>query len=752
MIDRRRFLKFGIGGAGILALGEMLPLPGLGQELKPGGEEVSRTTGKARVAIPSTCFQCAAGCGILGYVDTNSGRLVKIEGNPLHPNNRGKLCARGQAGTNLVNNPDRLLFPLKRTGKRGEMRWEQISWDQAIQELSTKLQELKAKGQADRFIFQGNFKSKENATLNFVRRFLHAYGTSSDTLETSLGGASRETASLLTYGEDVLIPDISRSKYILNFGGNPYEAYLFHLPLIQRLNEARMNGARLVTFDVRISNTSGRSDEWYPITPGTDGFVAMAMARTIIEEGLHDRQFLEEWTNFPLVHMRRHLDPYTPEAAQKVSGVPAAVIRRLAREFATTKPATTLTGRGVSMRQQGTQNERCVALLNAVIGNVDVPGGPCFPRRAAIPDLTPVPPKVSQASPFHHNNLFSDIARRKIKVGIYLAYTANPVYASPDSGSITQVFKDERLIPYSVAVDTFMSETAILCDLVLPDATYLERWDLESGPSFEHVPYVSLRQPLVTPPPKVKPFTEVCLDLARRIPGVEPFFPYRSFEDYLEKVAPKIDGLAGAGGFEALKKKGVWFNEKAKPRFRQYRGKGFKTASRRFEVYSEAMHRQGFAGLPSYEPEKNGRTNGRLMLATFKGTVRGGSRTAACKWLAEIQHDNPLWLHPETAAALHVREGDQVRLKTANGTVTQKVRISQGVHPQVVACAEGFGHWGHGRIARGKSFKSSDPDTLLVWWEGQGSGIYLNAIVPKKEDPVSQEYAWMETEVEVAKV
>jgi anaerobic selenocysteine-containing dehydrogenase len=245
-----------------------------------------------------------------------------------------------------------------------------------------------------------------------------------------------------------------------------------------------------VTFDVRLSNTAGRSNEWFPLKPGTDGIVALAMAHSIIQQGLHDREFLSRWTNYPLPRLVEHLAGYTPEQAEKVSGVKAADIKRLAAEFAQAKPATVLTGRGVSGHQNGVQNERCMMLLSAVVGGIDVPGGCCLPRKMDMGE-----PRWKSPFPSSFQALTA-LREGKGQPDIYLCYLANPVYAMPNTAEVIKLPKDEKKVPFLVVADTHLTETGALADLLLPMTTYLESWNLESGRPWALF-FVSLRQPVV---------------------------------------------------------------------------------------------------------------------------------------------------------------------------------------------------------------------------------------------------------------
>ncbi|MCK5553185.1 MAG: molybdopterin-dependent oxidoreductase, partial [Deltaproteobacteria bacterium] len=343
-LSRRDFLKFGAGGIALLSWMSPWRKFSSASALRRGGASVSRTTGRFRKAIPSTCLQCYARCGIIGY--NEYGRIVKIGGNPEHPNSRGKLCAKGQAGINYVYDPDRVLYPIKRNGRRGSKNWKRISWEEAYKEVTERLVELKENGHPEQFIFHS---SRDITTRDFTDRFLNAFGTPMALNRTFLGGLNKETALTATLGAEVEINDAAHSRFILNFGANPYESHFLYVPLVQRITESRMNlGAKLVTFDVRLSQTAGKSDEWLPIKPGTDAAVALAMAKVIMEEGLYDEKFLEEWTNYSPDKLLRHLKQFSPEWAEEVSGVKASDVRRIAIEFATSKPATTISGGGVT--------------------------------------------------------------------------------------------------------------------------------------------------------------------------------------------------------------------------------------------------------------------------------------------------------------------------------------------------------------------------------------------------------------------
>lgn len=759
-VSRRTLLKWGAAGTAFVAMQGGLPAAlYAGEAIKSGS--ISRTTGRRREATPSTCLQCSAGCGIVTY--TEDGRLVKIEGNPKHPNNRGRLCSKGQAGLNQLYDPERILYPLRRKGARGEGRWQRISWEEALDEVTTYLQAVQNSGHPERFIFQAGAVPIQG----IITRFLNAFGTPTILSGIPRGGSNKRVAHELTWGGELDVNDVANTKYILNFGSNPYEAHVLHLPLVQRIVDARVNGgAKLVTFDVRLSNTAGKSDEWFPLNPGTDGLIALTMANVIIQKGLHDRDFLDNWTNYSSAKLADYLSQYTPEMAQRVSGVRAEDIERIAEEFASTSPATTISGAGLSMHANGSYNERCVSLLNAVTGNIDAKGGYCLPRKYDFEDIDPKPPQALPTGelarpldfPFSSGGLVETampiLQKGLQQVSVYMTYMHNPAYSDPDHALTNQVLRDEKLIPYFVAVDAYMSESAALADLILPDAIYLERWELDSAPSFEMVPFVSLRQPVVKPMGEAKAFQDVCIQLAKRLGGgMEQYFQFNSTEEYLKSVVSKIDKLSKAGGLDYLKQNGVWYDPEARPSYKSYETAGFGTPSGKFEIYSERLERLGFDPLPVFKTTSlhDNAGEGKLILTTFKWNVHTTSRTANCKWLSEIRHDNPVWINPETAKSKGIEEGDLVMLQSPSGSITATAHITHGVHPQVVAISGSCGHWEYGNMAKALKAKTNHPDTQLVWWEKRGNGVHPNAVIPVIADPIGREQAWMGTVVSLAK-
>lgn len=560
-------------------IGAFGPMPGVCKLPGPNAKRnwPDRDKYKDVTKVPGMCQLCSTICGIVGIV--KDGRLIKVEGNPNDPNSRGHLCARGQAALNHQYHPERLLYPLKRVGERGEGKWKRITWDEALDEIAEKLKAVRDSGKPEEFAFhQGRQRSKDA-----LKRFLDAFGTSTQLSHRSLCSGNRRAANLTYLWEsDWDLNDVENSKYILNFGSNVFEAHQGHIPFVNRVQKGRFEGgAKLVTFDVRLSNTAGGSDEWFAPFPGTDGAIALAMSHVILAEGLHDQAFLETWTNVSIDELREHLKSYTPEWAQPVSGVAASDIRRIAIEFAKAAPAaTTICNRGSSAHLNGFYNDRAIGLLNAVVGSVGKKGGwcwspwggldpvvktPAMPPRAKTHSVLEDPPEYPLANVWRRMRVgeivYLYLLQGRAKLQAYMTYNLDAPITWPEESMTQQVLSDEKLINFHVCINAFYNETAHFADIVLPWSTYLERWDLDARGGYNLRPYVGLRSPMVKPLGQSKDVREFFPELARRIGGgMEEWYPENDVREYMESWASNVpeNPETGKAGLERLLDEGVW--------------------------------------------------------------------------------------------------------------------------------------------------------------------------------------------------
>ncbi|MBT3177795.1 MAG: molybdopterin-dependent oxidoreductase [Desulfobacula sp.] len=591
--NRRDFFRLGAVGAAALAIGKGFESKALAGTVSfvEGGKDFSPKTSKERQMIASACWNCVTRDSMVGYVE--DGRLVKLEGQPNSIRGRGKICSKGAAGINQLYDPDRILYPMKRVGKRGEGKWKRISWDDALTDLSGRLKKLRDDGHPEKFMFHyGRMKGSSSKIVKSV--FLANYGTKTVGNHTSICEGGKWTAQELTWGKHYDNWDFDNTKYVLNFGSNCLEAGTNSIPGMLRLSSAIVDRkVKLVTFDVRISNTAAKSTEWVPIKPGTDNAVVLAMCNVVLEAGLYDKDFfkylkvtkdIDASFDEKISTLKKHLDQYTPAWAEKISGVPAAKIKEIALEFAKAKPACLISYRGAVAHAYGAETERSVQMLAAITGNIDNPGGRCLAVGAKwkYPKGPKEKPKAKAlnvakgfkgdiAYPSHGANHQVLKVIKDGKAGrpeIYMWYCYTPVYANGECQENIDILKDESLIPFSVCVNAYYDESAALADLILPNPSYLEWWDWEDMVSPDQIAEFYIRQPFVKPLGESRDFKDVVCELGERMG-----FPlgFSSAEEFVKLSCEKTPGVKEAGGFEYMKKHGVWHDPKAKPRFYSYK-------------------------------------------------------------------------------------------------------------------------------------------------------------------------------------
>jgi thiosulfate reductase / polysulfide reductase chain A len=879
--SRRRFVKRGLSALSTLAVGETIALaPGpaqaaqtrelIGQRKarrRPGGRgRLPNDYSKAKI-VKSVCLNCSTVCGIQGYVI--DGQLVKVGGNPDDPNNGKSLCAKGQSGPTINEYADRLLYPLERVGPRGAGQWKRITWEEAYAKIVPRIRKAIDEGKPEEVaIHIGRSRIGEE-----MGRFLNAIGSPSLFNHRALCSSNKRAANYVCLGEtDWETPDAASTKYILNFGSNFYEAHQGAIHVAKQVIRGRFdNGAKLVTFDVRLSNTAGRSDEWWAPNPGSEGAIALAMCHTIMEEGQADRAFLDDWCNVKAAELQAWLKPYTAQWAEGQSGIPAAELRRMALEFAAARPAcVAFTNRGSSAHYNGFNNDRAVILLNAVVGSIGKPGGYCYgeePTRVpprVFPQPQPRPPAPSAKSAIEDPPewpLANKWQRMKVgpivydylkqgrgKVQVYISYTLASPQTWPEGRSqAVEVLKDEKLIPFHVCSDIVYSEIAHYADIILPDASYMERWGFDTRNNMQLRDYVTLRQPIVPPPAQCRSFVDTMIELGKRIsPETAKYFQFKDHEDWVRQRCTGLTKVVGEDGFEYMRRRGVWQDE-SKPKYYElfkwelslaqmrdtrvdettqtiwakaadgreqavglmFEGKprrGFATPSRKFQIFSQdvadAAKAMKFdepygAGMPGWfaVPSIAGMAADHLHLVTFKWNVHTQGRSASQKYLTEIVHHNPLWMHTSAAAARGLKTGDLVEITTwrgaahaykhatgkpgdAVGKATVPVFVTEGIHPKVIAMSNSLGNFLHGRAGNGKrgpreSFPGFDAQTIPedqdlsedMWWgtgtslwsrltgagNGLGAGYNINAILPIYPAPLVGMQGWYDTVCSVKK-
>ncbi|MBI3001870.1 MAG: molybdopterin-dependent oxidoreductase [Deltaproteobacteria bacterium] len=616
-VSRRAFLKASAVSSAGAALASQLP------GLTNSQPRNSSTAGTEEKWVPSVCLQCPAGCGVM--VRVVNGRAVKIEGNPEHPINLGRLCPKGHIGLQILYDPDRIKGPMRRIGKRGEGKWEKISWDEAIGIVAKRLGNLRQKGTPERLVFMSGRNRGQMGSL--IGRFLSAYGSPNDVGHSSICADGSPQAHYLTQGfKSYAGYDWDNTNYLLCFGAGFVEAWRPTTRLLRAFGHMRRERpirAKIVQVETRFSITAAKADEWIPINPGTDAALALGIAHVIAKEELYDKTFVaehtfgfEDWTDEK--SGKRHmgfkslvLRDYSPAKVSKITGVPEATIVRIAREFAATRPAIAAGERGASMQTNGVYNRFAIHVLNALVGSLEVPGGVMVQHG---PPLTKWPnlaeddvskkgvkePRIDYAGTKKYplaGKVYQDLPEMILGEGPYpvdtiMLYYTNPLFSTPDVG---RWYKAIDKVPFIVTFSPFIDETSDYADLILPDHTYLERWhDDVIYPSLGY-PVISLRQPVVKPLFDTRSTGDVIIELARRIGGtVAQSFPWKNYEGLIQE---KVQGLheAQKGNvvaptfarfWEEFKRKGFWANPPYK--FRDWEH-GFKTPSKRFEFFSQNL-------------------------------------------------------------------------------------------------------------------------------------------------------------------
>jgi anaerobic selenocysteine-containing dehydrogenase len=608
-------------GTAAAALYEIGPRTPLLSALGP--EEQAAAQAHQEVWRSTICQQCQAGCGLL--VRVVDGRAVKIEGNPLHPSNKGKICPKAQAGLQVLYDPDRIKGPMRRVGERGEGRWEPISWDEAIGQVVSKLAELRDGGQSHTVVFlTGRVLGQMEGLL---ARFCQAYGTPNHVTHSSISAATTEVAHWLTQGQRSFFGyDWEHTNYLLSFGVSMLEAWRPTVRNVKAYGHMRRGRPhrrlRMVQVDTRFSITAAKADEWVPIRPGTDGALALGIAYVIINEELYDKDFVaqrtlgfEDWTDEEDVQhigfKSLVLRDYAPAQVAAITGVPAETITRIAREFATTRPSVAIGDRGISMWSNGLFNQMAVHALNALVGSIDTRGGVLTQRKVPFlhwPELAPdavaeegrAQPRVDLTGTRRYP-LADDVYQQlpesiadddPYPVNALFLYYTNPLFSSPEVGRFYEAFEK---VPFIVSFSPFLCDSTAYADLILPDHAYLERLqDVPLPPSLGY-PVVGLGQPVVAPLFDTRHTGDVLLEIARGLG--EPMarsFPWRSFAAVVQY---RISGLwrSEQGDitatefdffWEEFTRRSVW---SAPPyNFGEW-GRVLATPSRRFEFYSQTL-------------------------------------------------------------------------------------------------------------------------------------------------------------------
>ncbi len=718
-ISRRDFLKMGGAAIGALALGSMLP-PKVASAARQAGLLDAQGNG----SIPTMCEMCVWRCGVLARVE--GGRVVKLDGNPEHPHSRGKLCPRGQSGLMNTYDPDRVLKPLVRVGKRGEGKFREASWEEALDIVASNMLQIKGQYGPEAMIFS----STHNLSQVQFENLLNAYGSPNYGTQRSLCFNAMIVSNLMTYGMEEPARRYDTLEYIILTGRNLAEA--ISTSETGDLIHAIDRGAKLVYLDPRFTKTAAKADLWLPIRPGTDLAFHLALLNTIITEDRYDHDFVNDHT-VGFDELAASVKDYTPEWAAKITGIEAETIRTVAREFAAAAPnALAHNGWRTSNFENSFQTARAMATLNALVGNwgvamfasagegsgaLGMPPQPPYPRISAI-RLDGVPWKYPLVP--YKLGVFQELRDSIIAGDPYEAHgwfisRQNPVGSLPDRNRTLEAFSKMDFI---VVVDIFLNDTAWIADVVLPESSYLERYD----PMLPVGDKAFLRQPVIEPQGEAKSALWIYKQLGERL-GLGDFFQYEDEEDYIrQQLAPLGVSL------EEVKEKGY----AELPQEEEEDIYHWNTPSGKVELSSETLRSSGFAACPTWE-EPPAPSEGQFYLLTGKVGQHTQFATQNNQLLHKYQDEPRLWMNPKAAEKLGLQDYDLVKVTSEVGTVNVMLEVTQAIRPDCVYMTPGFGH-----ISKG-------------WTTGYGVGASDSVLHVSYTDPVSGSQALTQTFVTVEK-
>ena len=454
--------------------------------------------------IPSICFNCEAGCGLIAYVDKETREIRKVEGNPLHPASRGRTCAKGVVTVGQLADPERILYPLKRSGPRGSGQWRRVTWDDVLDELGSRIRKAIVEKRQHEVMYHVGRPGEDG----YVPRVLQAWGIDGHNSHTNICSSSARLGHFLWTGSDRPSPDHANARVILLMSSHLETGHYFN-PHAQRIMEAKSRGATLIVIDPRLSNTSAHADMWLPAYSGTEGALLLAIVRILLEENLFDREFVRQWVNWrdyleaerpesPLTFehfveaLKAEYARFTPEFAEAETGVPAAKIVEAAHAIgcAGSRLSTHCWRGPVAGNLWGWQVARALYLVVALTGSVATEGGTNLASwNKFVPKHPNPPPRFDQWNEllfpreyplaFHEMSFLLPhfLKDKRGKLDVYLTRAYNPVWTNPDGFSWMEVLQDESMVGLHAALTPIWNETAWFADYILPMGFATERHD-----------------------------------------------------------------------------------------------------------------------------------------------------------------------------------------------------------------------------------------------------------------------------------
>lgn len=649
------------------------------------------------------CAVCSLHCGVNAYV--LDGRVIKVEGTDENPTNRGTLCTKGASNRQYVYHPERIHTPLIRRGERGSGEFAPISWDEALNMIAAKLIKIKEESGPESVVF---FTGFPKWLRPFLKRMAHSFGSPNYCSESSTCFLATTLANHLNYGCTARF-DLRDTTCILNWSMNP--AYSV-IPLVPHFLNAIENGAKLIDVGPLITPLSRHATIHLRLRPGTSGALALGMANVIIEEGLFDREFVENWT-LGFEEYRSYVKRFSPEVTERITGVPADKIAEAARLYATSKPAAMVNSASVTVHHtNGVQNHRAITALIGLTGNFDRPGGnhvvPAsyyhtptglktreheFEQSRAWEEMAPrigqdrhavwckiIPEAQATLLPFQIQS------GKPYPIRAVLGFGLNHrMWPGPD-------FMKESLqkLDFFVDVDLFMTDSAKLADIVLPACSSFERNQLVISPAR----YAIWTEPVIPPVGESRPDVDIIIDLAERL-NLQDSLLSRGHEACLDWIfEPSHIRIADIkrhpGGF--------LLTGHAPTPYEKYRESGFPTPSGKMEFTSLVLKDAGIDPLPVYtEPGQGPLSTPELALQYPLILTTGArlpmfmhSRMYRIPWTKKLRPDPMIDINPKDAHARGLAHKEWVMLATPRGSIRIRANLTEIVPPGVVSMYHGF--------------------------------------------------------------
>ncbi len=660
---------------------------------------------KESQTVTTLCRMCDHGCGM--DVTVRAGRPDAIKGAKAHPFNKGWLCAKGRAALDLFYSPNRLSTPLIR--KEGKL--VPSDWEEAFAFIAEKLLWLKDEyGPKTLAIYHGEGVGHQEIKY-YMKRFANVYRTPNFCGVGSLCNASRTIAEILTFG-GLTKPDVPNTRFLMVWGGNPLISNEPFLP--GEIRRLKKRGGKLVVIDPRKTETASKADIHLPVRPGCDETLILNMLHVIFREELWDKAFTTEWINgFHTLFETVSADCFSPEEGQAVTATSSDLVRQVARQYARTTPAGIFTGNGLEHHSCGVQTMRLLAILKAITGNLDVPGGDLFTPRPRLNDITaPLPapsiPSIgSEIFPLfckarkeaHALSLAEAILdERPYPIKAMIIAGGNPTLEWPNSIRTCQALQK---LEFLLSIDVVESPDSQYADVVLPACTFLER-DEHRVNVYQNLSYITLRRKVVEPVHGL-PDQMIWVKLAHHM-GFGEYFPWQNCKEGIDYL---LHGL-GITYQDLISRGGIYEYEKR--RYKKYERDGFSTATGKVELYPKRLENFGFDPSPVRENVRKPAEHGGqfpLFLTT------GGNLLCFTHWqyryiskLRKMSPEPVFEIHPKTAHHLGILEGEMAEVCSPSGRIRLKACLTRTMLPDTIHISQG---WEEANVNELTGTENADP-------------------------------------------